>query len=134
MAAKSRLEAAIALIDEILFFTIIIIIIIYLLYIKKLISPLEAAIALLLYTGIAGYITYKLYKVQTSNAVVGPESIVGKQGVVIEPLNPEGLIEVEGELWKAITKSGERINTGERVRVVNHIGLILVVERERENG
>ncbi len=130
MAVKSRLEAAIALLDEILFFTIIVIIIIYLLYSKKLISPLGAIITLLLYAAVTSYVTYKLYKIQTSNAAVGPESMIGKRGVVIEPLDPEGLIEVEGELWKAVSKKRERINTGETVRVVGNKGLTLIVERE----
>ena len=130
MAVKSRLEAAIALLDEILFFTIIVIIIIYLLYSKKLISPLGAIITLLLYAAVTSYVTYKLYKIQTSNAAVGPESMIGKRGIVIEPLDPEGLIEVEGELWKAVSKKRERINTGETVRVVGNKGLTLIVERE----
>ena len=130
MAVKSRLEAAIALLDEILFFTIIVIIIIYLLYNKKLISPLGAIITLLLYAAVTSYVTYKLYKIQTSNAAVGPESMIGKRGIVIEPLDPEGLIEVEGELWKAVSKKRERINTGETVRVVGNKGLTLIVERE----
>ncbi len=134
MAAKSRLEAAIALLDEILFFTIIVIIIIYLLYSKKLISPLETIITLLLYAAITSYITYKLYKIQTSNAAIGPESMIGKRGVVIDPLNPEGLIEVEGELWKAVSKNRERINTGEKVRVTSHMGLTLIVEREQDSA
>ncbi len=130
MAVKSRLEAAIALLDEILFFTIIVIIIIYLLYNKKLISPLGAITTLLLYAAVTSYVTYKLYKIQTSNAAVGPESMIGKRGIVIEPLDPEGLIEVEGELWKAVSKKRERINTGETVRVVGNKGLTLIVERE----
>ena len=130
MAAKSRLEAAIALLDEISFITIIVIIIIYMLYNKKLIGRLEAIITLLLYGAIISYITYKLYKIQTSNTAVGPESMIGKRGVVVEPLDPEGLIEVEGELWKAVSKKRERISTGEKVRVVGNRGLTLIVERE----
>jgi len=130
MAAKSRLEAAIALLDEISFITIIVIIIIYMLYNKKLIGHLEAIITLLLYGAIISYITYKLYKIQTSNTAVGPESMIGKRGVVVEPLDPEGLIEVEGELWKAVSKKRERISTGEKVRVVGNRGLTLIVERE----
>ena len=133
MVTKSRLEAVVALLDEILFLTIIIIIIIYLLYNYKVINLFEATIILSLYAMIASYITYKLYKVQTSSATVGPESMIGKQGIVIEPLNPEGLIEVEGELWKAVSKNGRQINPGERVRVADHIGLTLVVEREQNN-
>ena len=34
-------------------------------------------------------------------AAVGAESLVGKRGVAVDALTPEGQIKVDGELWRA---------------------------------
>ena len=34
-------------------------------------------------------------------AAVGAETLVGKHGVAVGPLTPEGQVRVDGELWKA---------------------------------
>lgn len=34
-------------------------------------------------------------------AQVGAETLVGKKGVAVGPLSPEGQVRVDGELWKA---------------------------------
>ncbi len=48
-------------------------------------------------------------------------------------LDPDGLVFVHGELWKA-RAAGEPIPAGESVRVQGiEDGLVLVVEREREH-
>ena len=59
----------------------------------------------------------------------GKEEMVGEVGRVVEDLDPEGLVKVRGELWRAVSKDGSRIKVGEKVRVVEVRGLTLVVER-----
>jgi len=52
--------------------------------------------------------------------------MVGEIGVVREALMPEGKVFVHGELWRAI--SNDPIQTGDRVRVVKVVNLVLEVE------
>ncbi len=59
----------------------------------------------------------------------GKEELIGEIGKVAEDLDPEGMIKLHGELWKAESKNGERIPVGTRVRVVEVKGLTLIVER-----
>jgi membrane-bound serine protease (ClpP class) len=64
----------------------------------------------------------------------GKEEMIGAVGSVVEDLDPEGLIKVRGELWKAVSKDGSLIKVGERVRVVEMDGLTLIVEKAEEGG
>jgi membrane-bound serine protease (ClpP class) len=57
----------------------------------------------------------------------GMEGLMGEVGLVREPIDPEGLILVHGELWRAASK--ERIGAGERVEVEGAEGLVLKVKR-----
>ena len=51
----------------------------------------------------------------------------GRVGVVLNPLEPEGAVLVDGELWRARAQSGVRIARG-RVRIVGARGHWLEVE------
>ena len=64
----------------------------------------------------------------------GKEELIGEIGKVAEDLDPEGMIKLHGELWKAESKNGERIPVGTRVRVVEVKGLTLIVERAEKVG
>jgi membrane-bound serine protease (ClpP class) len=57
----------------------------------------------------------------------GKEGILGEVGVVRVPIDPEGMVFVHGELWKA--RSGEKIDLGEKVRVEAMEGLVLQVSK-----
>jgi membrane-bound serine protease (ClpP class) len=57
----------------------------------------------------------------------GMEGLMGEMGLVKKPIDPEGLIFVHGELWRAISK--ERIDVGERVEVEGAEGLVLKVKK-----
>ena len=57
----------------------------------------------------------------------GMEGLLGEVGVVREPIDPQGLIFVHGELWNA--ESDVRIEPGEKVEVMSAKGLLLKVRR-----
>jgi membrane-bound serine protease (ClpP class) len=57
----------------------------------------------------------------------GMEGLIGATGVVKQPLDPEGLVFVHGEYWRAV--SGERLEPGERIQVENADGLLLKVKK-----
>ncbi|MCA1816907.1 MAG: hypothetical protein LC746_10950 [Acidobacteria bacterium] len=61
-----------------------------------------------------------------------PLDLVGRVGVVVRDLTPEGAVLVRGELFPARAPAGERIERagGVRVRVVGARGHLLEVERE----
>lgn len=55
--------------------------------------------------------------------------LAGADGIVLEPLAPRGRVRVRGESWKAeCVAPGDRLDRGERVRVLRREGLILLVE------
>lgn len=53
---------------------------------------------------------------QRRRPTTGREGLVDEIGKVIEPLNPEGTIEVHGEIWQAITD--DKIKKGQKVKIV----------------
>jgi membrane-bound serine protease (ClpP class) len=59
----------------------------------------------------------------------GREGMVGLHGVVRRAIEPEGTIEVHGELWSARIPDGEGIGVGEKVTVVAVDGLVLEVRK-----
>jgi membrane-bound serine protease (ClpP class) len=59
----------------------------------------------------------------------GAGGLIGLTGVAREALAPEGQVQVQGELWRAVAEGG-RLEAGARVRVVAVEGLTLRVARE----
>ena len=58
--------------------------------------------------------------------VTGAENLVGAVGKTVEPLELEGHIRVQGELWQA--RASEAVPAGTKVRVVAIADLTLEVE------
>ena len=59
-------------------------------------------------------------------ARLGPSALVGRRASAMEPLNPEGRVLVEGEIWRAVTT--EPVAAGAPLRVVGCEQYILHVE------
>jgi membrane-bound serine protease (ClpP class) len=57
----------------------------------------------------------------------GVEGLIGEVGVVQKPIDPEGLVFVHGEYWRAV--SSEKLEPGEMVAVEEVTGLILKVRK-----
>jgi membrane-bound serine protease (ClpP class) len=58
----------------------------------------------------------------------GLSSMLGMRGEVVKRLDPEGMVRIKGELWKA-KSAGRKIETGEVVTVVGQEGLELIVRK-----
>jgi membrane-bound serine protease (ClpP class) len=67
------------------------------------------------------------FRAYRSRPKVGMEGMMGAVGVVKKPIDPEGLVFVHGELWRAVSR--EKIDTGEKVEVERSEGLVLTVKR-----
>jgi membrane-bound serine protease (ClpP class) len=57
----------------------------------------------------------------------GMEGLIGSTGVVKQPIDPEGLVFVHGEYWRAVSE--EKLEPGEKIKVENADGLILKVKK-----
>jgi len=57
----------------------------------------------------------------------GIEGLIGEVGIVQKPIDPEGLVFVHGEYWRAV--SSEKLEPGEMVAVEEVTGLILKVRK-----
>jgi membrane-bound serine protease (ClpP class) len=57
---------------------------------------------------------------------LGPDALVGRPAHAMEPLNPQGHVLVEGEIWEAI--SSEPLPKGASLRVVGLDQYLLRVE------
>jgi membrane-bound serine protease (ClpP class) len=67
-------------------------------------------------------------KAQRAKPVTGVDGMIGEAGEAIDALNPAGRVRVHGEVWNAISNSGN-INKGEIVRVQELKDLTIYVER-----
>ena len=61
---------------------------------------------------------------------IGRESMIGQMGEVVSAVAPEGVIRIEGALWRARTNRLTPLAGGEPARVVAIDGLLLEVEPE----
>ena len=61
--------------------------------------------------------------------VTGTEAMIGTLGEVVKPLEPQGIVRVNGEYWQAKSTDGN-IEAGESVEIVRIEGLKLEVRRK----
>jgi membrane-bound serine protease (ClpP class) len=54
--------------------------------------------------------------------------MIGDTGVAMDPVAPEGRVEVRGAQWRARTNRATPVEAGEVIRVVGIDGLVLEVE------
>ena len=66
-------------------------------------------------------------RAQRRRPTTGKEGLIGSSGVATTDLNPEGVVEIRGELWSAIAE--RKIRAGEKVRVQEMEGMKVKVEK-----
>lgn len=59
--------------------------------------------------------------------VVGAQTLIGTEAIVLEPCRPKGQVRVGGEIWEARCEAGA--DRGDTVRIVGRQELVLLVER-----
>ena len=125
MKAKILGAALLASLDEIL---AVFILLLLLPHLGIMVPPLYL-VAALLGLAVLSYIIYLLVKpVIVRSPMVGAEALIGLKGTALTRLEPEGLIMLEGERWKAQAVGGT-IEKNEKVVVVGVEGLTLKVKR-----
>lgn len=73
---------------------------------------------------IVSTLAFRAYRAKPQSGV---EGLIGEVGVVQKPIDPEGLVFVHGEYWRAV--STEKLEPGEMVAVEEVTGLILKVKK-----
>lgn len=73
----------------------------------------------------------KVLRVRRMPAAQGAETVVGHTGIALGAgLNPEGIVRVSSEEWRATSADGSSIPAGAAVRVTRLDGLVLTVDRD----
>ena len=123
---RTWLKALILFLDEALFAALVLLI---LWALDVRLSPgIIAAVVVLLGASLA-LIYWGLKSMVKRRHLTGREGMIGLQGKVVKPLNPIGVIKIEGELWNA-SSAGGTVGVDEDVVVVNIEGLKLTVRRK----
>lgn len=89
--------------------------------------PLPVLIALMIGWAVVTVIIYRAGShALRVKPMAGPEAIIGMKGKVVRPIDPDGLIKIGGELWRA-KSAGSSIDIGEEVTVVEQDSTMLIV-------
>ena len=73
---------------------------------------------------IVSTLAFRAYRAKPQSGV---EGLIGEVGIVQKPIDPEGLVFVHGEYWRAV--SSEKLEPGEMVAVEEVTGLLLKVRK-----
>jgi membrane-bound serine protease (ClpP class) len=96
--------------------------------------PFQTALSIYIPIFIFGVIVnYKMMRSMKLPVRTGLEEMMGQEAVVIDDIDPEGKVRFKDEIWAARTK-GERVEQGEKVRIVGSQGLVLVVANTEEKS
>jgi len=86
-------------------------------------------VVIILAVGFIAFVIYAIIRGQRRRLSAGVEEMVGKEAVVRTPLNPEGTVLAEGELWTAVAEDST-MKPGEEVIITRTKGLKLWVTRK----
>lgn len=75
-----------------------------------------------------GIVIAGLLRIRRSRPVHGDDEFSESRAYVVEDVDPEGLIRVQGEIWRANSQDGEVITRGQRVSIVGREGMLLIVK------
>ncbi len=88
-------------------------------------------------TGISLWFTYKkINKGEEPHGAYGSLYLVGRTGYVLQTIEPYkgGVVYIDGEHWRALSKNHERIDEKESVKVVDIDGSKLIVVPVKEEN
>jgi membrane-bound ClpP family serine protease len=96
--------------------------------------PFQTALPIYIPIFIFGVIVnYKMMRSMKLPVRTGLEEMMGQEAVVIDDIDPEGKVRFKDEIWAATAK-GERLEQGDKVRIVDSQGLVLVVANTGEKS
>jgi len=97
--------------------------------------PLWAAALLFAAWVVKDFAIYPFVRIGYEREKTGIEKLIGAPAVVKHRLDPQGFVEVGGELWKAEAPSSQApLERGRRVRILGEEGMTLLVAAEEDAG
>jgi len=75
----------------------------------------------------SGFLYFKIFRALGPEVQTGQETMLGKEALVIEEIDPEGKIQYASEIWEA-RSLGKRYSKRERIKITGFQGLSLLVE------
>lgn len=90
------------------------------------VHPWLAIAVAVAFGGITIWLVQLAWRARRIKHRLGADALVGSRASAMEPLNPEGHVLVEGEIWRAVAP--EPVATGAALRVVGHEQYLLRVE------
>jgi membrane-bound ClpP family serine protease len=78
-------------------------------------------------------VNYKMMRSMKLPVWGGLEEMMGQEAIVIDDIDPEGKVRFRDEIWAATAK-GEKLEQGEKARIVGSRGLVLVVANTEEKS
>jgi len=90
--------------------------------------PLETALPMYItILVVAGFYYVVMFRSMRAKTKTGLEAMIGEEALVIEDIAPEGKVLFKDEIWTA-TARGREIVKGQKVKILEAKGLVLVVE------
>ena len=86
-------------------------------------------VIIIVLVAVIAFVISRIISTYQHQATTGKEDLIGKEAIVKEALSPEGTVLFEGELWKALSESGN-IEIGEEVLISKVDGLKLIVTKK----
>lgn len=96
------------------------------------VNPWVAIAVSTAFGGITAFLVRLAVKARRLKARLGADALVGHSASAMEPLNPEGHVVVDGEIWRAI--ANEMLPAGTPLQVVGHEQFLLRVKAVHPPG
>jgi membrane-bound ClpP family serine protease len=94
------------------------------------INPWLIAVVTILIGGFLTFVVSRVIKAHRRQATTGREELTGKTATVKVALKPAGMVLFKGELWSAVSESGQ-VEPGEEVIINKVDGLRLYVTKKQ---
>ncbi len=93
--------------------------------------PFQTALTIyLVILGISLFLYFKIFQAMRLKPKIGKEAMLGKTGVVVQEINPEGKIKYGTEIWNAKT-DGKQFSEGDKVTIDGFWGMKVLVKEVR---
>jgi len=94
------------------------------------VNPWLIAVFTILIGGFLTFVVTRVIKAHRRQATTGREELSGKTATVRVALKPEGMVLFKGELWSAVSESGQ-VEPGEEVIITKVVGMRLYVTKKQ---
>jgi len=92
-------------------------------------SPIAIVLVSICAAALLAFVVQRVVRAHLRQASAGKEELLGKTAEVEIALEPQGIVLVEGEHWKAVSEKG-RVKPGEEVIITKVDGLKLYVKKK----